>query len=175
MRTMAFLFGLACLALGVGGCDDESVISVAAKNGIFLEKKSVEDPPGSGKMVEKYVVVKDATRDPIGSGLQTARDVAGGIPIAAQVLGVVGLLFSVGKNVLQKRMQEIADKKNAELAAANAQHEATHDATSLGLQNFVNSQPPDVGKALSQHIDSVHDHMAVPAEHQDWIQPVLKS
>lgn len=172
----AFLFGvMMVLALGVGGCDDEDVIKAAAAKGIFLQKKQVEDPPGSGKLIEKYVVVQDPAQDKINNALRTAQDYAGGVPIAGQIIGGLFLLSSLGGNLLMKKLKEIADKKNAELAAENEQHEKTHDATSLALQNFVNASPPEVGKALVEHIDSVHDHMEIPAEHQDWLQPSLKA
>ena len=164
-----------CLALGMGGCDDEDVIAAAAKKGIFLQKKTVEEPLGSGKMIEKFVVVNDPTKSPVDNALSTARDVAGGVPIAAQVIGGLTILSSLVGNLLQKRLQAIADRRNAELQTANDQHEATHDATSLGLQAFVNSQPAAVGVALKQHLDDVHDHMEVPPEHQDWIQPTTKA
>lgn len=175
MMRVTLFWLLACLALGVGGCDDEDVIKAAAAKGIFLQKKQVEDPPGSGKMAEKYVVVKDPSQDAVGGALQTAKDATSGLPILPQALAIITLLTSLGGNWLQKRMQLIADKKNAELAEANDRHDATHTATSLGLQNFVNSQPLEIGKALIDHLDSVHDHMDVPAEHQDLLQPTLKA
>ncbi len=171
MLAMLWAFALPMLV----GCDDEDIIKAAAAKGIFLQKKQVEEPAGSGKMVEKFVVVTDAGKDKIGQITDTAQGLFGGVPIVGQIIGVVALLGSLGKNYLQKRMQDIADKKNAELAAQNAQHEATHDATSLALQNFVNASPADIGKSLVAHLDSVHDHMDVPAEHQDWIQPVTKA
>lgn len=176
------LFGvLFVFALAAVGCDDEDVIKAAAAKGIFLQKKSVEDPPGSGKMTDKYVVVSDPTQSKVDSALGTAQSVAGGIPIAGQAIAGLIFLSSLAGNFLQKKLQAIADQKNADLAAANAQqaatidtHVATNQATSLALQNFVNAQPPDVGKSLVTHLDTVHDALDVPADLQDTIQPALK-
>lgn len=161
-------------ALTINGCDDDDIIKAAAAKGIFLQKKQVEEPAGSGKLVEKYIVITDPSRSPIDQGLGAAQGLLGGVPVVGQILGILGLLTSLGGNYLQKRMQAIADKKNAELAAQNKQHEDTHDATSLALQNFVNAHSAEIGKALVGHLDSIHDHMDVPAEHQDWLQPLIK-
>lgn len=174
MRSMLIVLG-ACLALVAGGCDDEDIIKAAAAKGILLQKKQVEDPPGSGKYTEKFVVVQDAAKDKVDEYLKIAQGAVGGVPIVGQVLlGLLGL-SSLAGNVLLKRMQAIADKKNVLLTAENEQHEATHDATSLALQSFVNAQPAPIGAALKQHLDDVHDHMEVSPEHQDWIQPVTKA
>lgn len=175
LLSLLLLIPLLIMAGGMMGCDDEDIIKAAAAKGIFLQKKQVEEPAGSGKMVEKFVVVQDPTKSPIDQGLGAAQGIAGGIPVVGQILGILGLVSSLGGNYLLNRMKAIADKKNAELAAQNEQHEATHNATSLALQKFVDVHPPEIGKALVDHLDSVHDHMEVPAEHQDWIQPALKT
>jgi hypothetical protein len=142
--------------MGASSCEE----SVAEKYGIKIK----ENPPGSGK----YVVVEDPAHGQIGATVEIAQNATSGIPIAGQVVGGLSLLSSLLYNFLlgraKARAQEMTD-----------QHETTHDATSLALQNFVNTQPAEVGKALIAHLDSVHDHMEIPADHQDWIQPIQKA
>jgi len=154
MRRCAWF--LLCLPLmGASSCEEK----VAAEYGITV----VENPPGSGK----YTVVQDPNKGNIGKALTIAQDATSGTPLGP-IVGGVSLVGSLLYNILLARAKSRA-------AALNEQHEATHDATSLALQNFVNTQPADVGKALIAHLDSVHDHMEVPAEHQDWIQPMQKA
>lgn len=149
-------FGLFCFSLcGATGCEEK----LAEKYGIKIQ----EDPPGSGK----YKVIEDPAHGQIGTAVEIVKDGTSGTPLAPVGAGIV-LASSLLYNFLLAR----AKARTAEL---NAQHDCTHTATALALQNFVNSQPEEIGKALIAHIDSVHDHMDIPAEHQDLIQPASKA
>lgn len=167
----AVLMPLLFVGLALTSCDDEDIIKAAAAKGILLQKKMVEIPPGSGKLIEQYVVFQDPTKDKVDNAIKTAQDYGGSIPIVGQVLGGLLFLSSVAGNLLQKKLQAIADKKNAELAYANQKHEDTHAATALAMQQFVDTHPPEIGKALITQLETVHDHMEVPAEHQETLIP----
>lgn len=153
--TMA-CFGLLCFSLcGASSCEEKAM----AEYGLKIAK----DP-----VTGLYKVVEDPAHGQVGQIVQVAQDATSGIPVAGQIVGGVSLLSSLLYGFLKRRAQAQAD-------ALNAQHEDTHTATALALQNFVNTQPVEVGKALIAHLDSVHDHMDVPADHQETIQPVLKA
>lgn len=150
-------FGLFCFSLcGATGCEEK----LAEKYGIKIQ----EDPPGSGK----YKVIEDPAHGQIGQTVEIAQNATSGIPIAGQVVGGLSLLSTLAYSILKARAY-------AKVEELNSQHDDTHNATALALQNFVNSQPHDIGKALVAHLDAVHDHMDVPADHQDLIQPALKA
>lgn len=157
MKILSFAV-LCCFAValcGASGCEEK----LAEKYGIKVK----EDPPGSGH----FIVIEDPAHGQIGQTVEVIKDGTSGSPLAP-----VGAALAIGSsllyNFLLKRARDRAQ-------AMNAEHDNTQAATAIGLQTAVNAMAPDQAKILIAHLDAAHDALDVHAEHQDALQPVLKT
>ena len=163
MRKLSFLT-LACFfAFGIGASSCEQKV----ENDLGIHE--TKDP-----VTGKPVVTVDPSGGPVGSVVKTAGDIASTVfpgpgtiaSIAAN--GILTILIGIFAGVAKKR-QGVIDTKTAALDDANT----AINATSTGLQQIVNTLPPDHAATVSHILDLVHDAAGVAGHLQDLIQPKM--